>query len=340
MTPLFFAPDIAMAGGLVLGAMTVWKRLNTGTHLGVSGETKAAMSGRAKGSTFAFLLGLFAAGYMAPILFGKIYHPAMADAPRAAIAGALVGLGTSIGCGCTSGHGISGIGRFNKRSMVFTCIFMAVGAVTVAATGTLDALHVSQAPRKYFFEVWRTSEWQMTLAWKVFAAGIAMQGALFALAKNEGGGITPLVEKLSLASDHLSGFFFGLGLVLSGMTNPGKVAGFLAVTSWNAWDPSLAFVMGGALSVVVTMNHVSQNILKLKRPSMAREFATGAKKFIDKELILGGVLFGIGWGLAGVCPGPGIVSVILHPGRGITVWLASFLIAQRLHAQFTNQCAL
>lgn len=95
MTALMFTPDNALAGGLILGSMTIAKKLNTGTNLGISGETKAAMRGEAKASTAAFLLGLFAAGYVAPMILGAQVATPMVEAPRAIIAGALVGLGTS-----------------------------------------------------------------------------------------------------------------------------------------------------------------------------------------------------------------------------------------------------
>lgn len=95
MTPLMFTPDNALAGGLILGSMTIAKKLNTGTNLGISGETKAAMRGEAKASTAAFLLGLCAAGYVAPMILGAQAATPMVEAPRAIIAGALVGLGTS-----------------------------------------------------------------------------------------------------------------------------------------------------------------------------------------------------------------------------------------------------
>lgn len=221
--------------------------------------------------------------------------------------------------------------------MLFTCIFMIVGAATVAATGTLDELHVSQAT-KTISNLARSPEVNMVLYSKVFAAGVAIQGALYALAKAQGGGVTSLVEKLSVVSDHVSGLFFGLGLVISGMTNPAKVAGFLAVTS-QAFDPSLAFVMGGALSLVVATTYVARGILKIQRPAMAREFKTSAK-YIDNDLIIGAVLFGAGWGLAGVCPGPGLVSLVMNSGREITLWCLSFLLAQRLHLQFASECAI
>ena len=106
------------------------------------------------------------------------------------------------------------------------------------------------------------------------------------------------------ASEFLVGLLFGLGLLISGMTDPGKVLGFLDLAG--AWDPSLAFVMGGAIAVGVFAFGTAK-----KR---TRNFFGGAMQLptssdIDKRLVIGALLFGAGWGLAGFCPGPGIVSM-------------------------------
>ena len=105
-------------------------------------------------------------------------------------------------------------------------------------------------------------------------------------------------------SEFLVGLLFGLGLMLSGMTDPGKVIGFLDVLG--NWDPSLAFVMGGAICV----GFFAFALAKKKTTN----FLGGAlqlpqNKQIDKPLILGSLLFGAGWGLAGFCPGPAVVSM-------------------------------
>ncbi|WP_273203540.1 YeeE/YedE family protein [Marinobacter subterrani] len=109
--------------------------------------------------------------------------------------------------------------------------------------------------------------------------------------------------KFNLAS-LFAGLIFGLGLILSGMANPEKVLAFLDITG--RWDPSLAFVMGGAILVGVfsfaiarkrTLSFLGFNI---KVPGTTR---------IDKRLILGGLTFGVGWGIAGFCPGPGLVAL-------------------------------
>jgi uncharacterized membrane protein YedE/YeeE len=101
-----------------------------------------------------------------------------------------------------------------------------------------------------------------------------------------------------------SGVLFGLGLVVSGMVNPAKVLGFLDVAG--DWDPTLAFVMGGTLLVAVPAFRV---ILKRPRPVLAEEFDLPAKKDLDARLLAGSALFGVGWGLAGFCPGPAVTAL-------------------------------
>jgi uncharacterized membrane protein YedE/YeeE len=97
----------------------------------------------------------------------------------------------------------------------------------------------------------------------------------------------------------ISGLIFGAGLTLSQMTNPDKVLNFLDITG--NWDPSLLFVMIGALSVTTLCFRI---ILKRNQPLFDQKFYLATKTDIDKPLIMGAAVFGIGWGLAGYCPGP------------------------------------
>lgn len=101
-----------------------------------------------------------------------------------------------------------------------------------------------------------------------------------------------------------SGMLFGAGLAISGMTKPAKVIGFLDL--FGAWDPSLAFVMMGAIAV-----HLLAYRLMRRRPAplLAPAFSIPTRRDIDLRLVVGSALFGIGWGLGGYCPGPGITSL-------------------------------
>ena len=108
----------------------------------------------------------------------------------------------------------------------------------------------------------------------------------------------------------LAGLLFALGLVLGGMTQPLKVIGFLDV-SGGAWDPSLAFVMGGALLVYGVTFRVTT---KREKPVFAQSFQIPTRRDLPPRLFVGAGLFGVGWALVGFCPGPAIVGA----GSGMT----------------------
>ena len=109
------------------------------------------------------------------------------------------------------------------------------------------------------------------------------------------------------------GIIFGIGLVVAGMTNPAKVMGFLNI--FGNWDPSLMFVMGGA--IIVSMPAFLIIGKKMRSPLLNQEegFSKQLKKNIDSPLIMGSAIFGIGWALVGFCPGPAIAALTLIDGN-------------------------
>ncbi|HEU4580429.1 MAG TPA: DUF6691 family protein [Polyangiaceae bacterium] len=125
-----------------------------------------------------------------------------------------------------------------------------------------------------------------------------------------------------------SGLLFGAGLLLGGMTDPRKVIGFLDVAG--AWDPSLAFVMLGAVVVHFIAYRWARGSAS---PLFADEFAIPKLRHIDAKLVGGSAVFGVGWGLAGYCPGPGIVS--LGAGsRDALVFVITMLIGMLLSVKY------
>lgn len=120
---------------------------------------------------------------------------------------------------------------------------------------------------------------------------------------------------MSVIINLLIGLLFGVGLVISGMSNPAKVLNFLDI--FGTWDPSLAFVMAGAIAVAFIGYRI---VLNHDRPFLDQQFHLPTKKDIDNRLILGAALFGVGWGLGGFCPGPAFVSLgLAHTGTLIFV---------------------
>ena len=101
----------------------------------------------------------------------------------------------------------------------------------------------------------------------------------------------------------VSGVVFGIGLLLSGMTQPSKVIGFLDVGG--SWDPSLMFVMGGAIAIYMPLNHL---IRRRTAPLFSSLFRAPTRDRVDASLVTGAVLFGVGWGLLGYCPGPALAA--------------------------------
>lgn len=113
-------------------------------------------------------------------------------------------------------------------------------------------------------------------------------------------------------TEFLVGLIFGVGLILAGMTDPGKVLGFLDLAG--AWDPSLALVMGGAIAVGVFAFTLTKN---RSRSFLGATLRMPTQQRIDRRLILGSLLFGAGWGLAGFCPGPALVSMAAGQNKAI-----------------------
>ena len=116
----------------------------------------------------------------------------------------------------------------------------------------------------------------------------------------------------------LSGLIFGFGLIVSGMSDPAKVLNFLDV--FGTWDPSLAFVMGGAIAV--TAPGFAWLTRSRSRPFFDTEFRIPDRTDLDPKLMAGAVLFGTGWGIASLCPGPGFAALAIEPAKA-----AAFVVA-------------
>ncbi|MFD0985622.1 DUF6691 family protein [Methyloligella solikamskensis] len=130
---------------------------------------------------------------------------------------------------------------------------------------------------------------------------------------------------LRLASALVLGAIFGFGLAISGMLDPTRVRGFLDIAG--NWDPSLGFVLGGAVMVAILGRLVQ---LRLSHPLFADRFQLPEKTEIDGRLIGGAAIFGIGWGMAGLCPGPAVADLMLG-APVVLVFVPAMLIGMALH---------
>ena len=129
----------------------------------------------------------------------------------------------------------------------------------------------------------------------------------------------------------LAGLVFGLGLIVSGMVNPSKVLGFLDLAG--PWDPSLALVMAGAIAVGLVAFYISRNrTVSL----LGAEMQLPSSRQLDRRLVLGSVVFGIGWGIGGFCPGPGVVALGMGEAKAV-VFVAAMLLGMGVFEFFERR---
>jgi uncharacterized protein len=268
-----FTPWASLAGGLMIGLAAVLLMALHGRILGATGILGGLLRFGNPADwrlRAALVLGMAVAPLAVLLATGRM--PAMEQpvpAPVVALGGLIVGLGVSYGGGCTSGHGVCGIGRLSRRSVVATAVFMATAIATVLVTR----------------------------------------------------------HAMRLASAFLIGLLFGLGIALSGMINPAKVLNFFDIAG--TWDPSLAFVMAGALAVVIPGYRL---VFRRSGPRFDARFQLPENKAIDRRLMLGSAAFGVGWGLAGFCPGGALPA--LGTGDPLVVVFLAALVAGMLAARW------
>lgn len=132
----------------------------------------------------------------------------------------------------------------------------------------------------------------------------------------------------------LTGILFGAGLCISGMVNPMKVINFLDITG--TWDPSLALVMGGGLTVMIIANLVGR---KMNRPMYAEYWRLPTRDKLDTQLIVGSVIFGIGWGVGGFCPGPALTAIAYSNSTmllGVAAYVVGAILASFIRTRMQN----
>ncbi|GJQ14205.1 hypothetical protein GpartN1_g5996.t1 [Galdieria partita] len=301
----------AVCGGLAIGFSVAVNAVLLGRVTGISGIVGGILA-RQSGLRWrlSFLGGLAGGGWIlrkflpntVPIVSGTV------STLRLAAAGLLVGFGTRLGSGCTSGHGVCGLGRLSKRSLVNVLVFMASGALTAILTGSVSAYGAGSVVTKDLF----TPDKNLLKSFVSFTTPAIMSllgivGASFALDANVSKKVHDFASPIIGSA---TGYLFAIGLGVAGMTNPVQVVRFLDFTK-PYWNPSLAFVMGSAL--IVSLSAFSFLRKRKNQPLLSSQCYIPCVAEIDKNLIIGGALFGAGWGLGGFCPGPMLVSFFSRP---------------------------
>ena len=312
-----FTPVQSTLGGILIGLSAAGTLLVHGRIAGISGMVHGLRDwSNVEDVKFrlTFLLGLVGgasllAGAPGVVLLAGGASPVTVALGlplwRYAVAGLVVGAGTKLGHGCTSGHGVCGLGRLSVRSIVNVLAFLVAGILLASFTFTRGEL-LGVAPTTVPADGGEFA-WQTVVVFVLPLIAIAL-----AVKFNQ-----PRVSHLTL------GAVFGFGLAISGMTEPTKVIGFLNVRSGH-WDPSLMCVLSGAV-LVSFASYRFKALSKVAAPMLDLKFSVSTNTTIDVRLVLGGVLFGLGWAVAGFCPGP-VAANIFQLGFVAPTWLACMLI--------------
>lgn len=274
-----------------------------------------------------FIISLMFGGLILYFTESDTFLPPLTTNPwMLTVAGLLVGFGTTLGTGCTSGHAICGVSRFTKRSIFATCNMMLFAAITVFVERHVVCFKSEYS--EYFPGIAAMEDSLISTSTIVGLVILVVANIIvYAIAKSIKEAPTQTSTD-SYAITILSGIQFGAGLAISGMVNTYKVKGFLDFSGY--WDPSLAFVMIGAYIITMPAFHF---ILKRRTPAVCQKFQVPTKKDLTWQLVLGSSIFGVGWGLMGICPGPGMVSFIriYFQGADILVFLFYVIIGMYLN---------
>ena len=296
-----FLPLQSIVGGLFIGAACGAYMLFSGRVAGNSGALKALILGPREPTKLAFLCGLLGGG----VLMGSCLPSAFEAMPwtpvKLAVAGTSVGLGTALANGCTSGHGLCGLSRLSLRSLVAVPTFM----VVAGATATWSSGGAVGAP----LPICTTPDAVLALAAKLASALLAaLVPALFM-----GGRENERLRELYVGV--WAGVCFAVGLAIGGMVRPSVVAGALSPARF---DGTLWALFMTALATTFVPYRLAQasGVASAKSPPTAK---------VDSALVVGSALFGLGWGLAGVCPGPHIVCLGASPAAAAPLLMLAFV---------------
>ncbi len=297
----------AVIGGCLISLSSSLNLLLTGRITGMSGICFKAVTAPSESFyRWCNILGLIFAASAYTYLFGLSDHDTpqqfLGDIslPLFLIAGFMVGFGTKLGNGCTSGHGVCGLPRLSIRSYVAVFTFLPCGIIAA----TLRSQY-SFANKGDFVEVAVKLQNKDVIFGTMLITGFLIIAMLFYQLFQR--------ESVDKTKDWfvsvLVGAIFSLGLIISGMVKKSKIIGFLVLD--NNWDPSLIFVLLSAVGLnFITFSLILKNVsvpwvvnLKLDVPT---------NNVIDFKLIFGATVFGVGWGLSGLCPGPVLVNIFLY----------------------------
>ena len=328
-------------GGVIIGATSSALLFFTGRIAGISSIVEGILIADEQDDkewTPSFVLGLMSAGVLLnhakPDVFGSDLKSLALKPATIVVAGLLTGFGARLGNGCTSGHGVCGLPRRSPRSLLAVLTFMTTGAITAyltreTALADIVYQHGTVVEPEGIFVRWFPSILTLGAVATLFNRKFILNKLFFRrkAAEPSTAEQKPLVSSPQQTrpgiqrqnssfkelpvhfQDYLipfaSAFAFGIGLGLSGMCNRERVLKFLDFTGSGGFDPTLIGVMGGG----VLVNLVTFHLMHIHQVADLKMDAHPDNLKIDWRLVLGSAIFGVGWGLGGMCPGPGLVSL-------------------------------
>jgi uncharacterized membrane protein YedE/YeeE len=299
-----FEPLTAVAGGAIIGVAVGTYMLVAQSVAGNSGHLKSLASGEFGIKDAGYIGGLVLGGTIMKALLPDAFEEAPAVSLRMLLGSIACGAGAALGNGCTSGHGLCGLARFSPRSFAAVPTFM----VAAAATATFFRGDATLGPMVQPSSTPASTVWLIqTLALALFPALVP---AFF---------IIPSSSKTAYVAVW-TGVTFALGLTIGGMVRPSVVIDALSPTRPNL---TLWVLFGTALLTTAAFYYVARR--------RGIEAACAPKKAIDRDLLVGSAIFGVGWGATGICPGPLLVGLGATPfAPGLLLSLGGLLAGFRL----------
>ena len=325
---------LALIGGALIGVSSSLNYILFGKITGLSGYLFRVFSLKFDpiySSTFCFIIGLITAVDTYYRLIGStLYGLALVDTESSfnpiliVIGSFLVGFGVRWGGGCTSGHGVCGLPRLSIRSFIAVPTFMASGIVTASLLNLLGPI----APQVSIPSSVLTPYSYFPIILLHLSQAAALSSILYTLFTEK-----TIIKRLAPLIYLSTGLTFGLGLLISGMCSRSKILNFLTISS--NWDPSLIFVMCSAVAI----NFITFQLVMRRNRAVFSDTIDLPDKHIDKGIFFGPIVFGIGWGTTGFCPGPALANItVLSFGVVMVVFIFSGqLLFDYLDEKFTQQ---
>jgi len=305
---LYSGYDYAMAivGGVLISLSTSFNLLFKGRVTGMSGIFYGLLTLNEVIWRFAIIIGMvwtsslfrYAAGKDSWFFDSSEENLKNLSLGGYALAGYLVGLGTKMANGCTSGHGVCGLPRLSKRSFVAVGTFCSFGIATATLRYYKNFLYETE-----FIETAdKINNELFHMIFFICVSAVLFALFIFLIFKKKWEEVNDFIISF------ITGVLFALGLIISGMNRRRKVINFL--TAYSDWDPSLMFVLFSA----VGLNFILFNLItkKNKVPIFANKYGFSGNAVIDFRLVAGSAIFGIGWGISGLCPGPLFASFFVY----------------------------